>query len=423
MIVKKIKGTHDFIFDEVNKWQYIETKIKTILDRYNFQEIRTPIIEYNEVFYRATPYVETVLKETYQFKDKKERIIVLRPEGTAAVIRSYIENNLFKIPHFYKFYYYGPFFRYERPQYGRYRQFHQLGAEIIGITNYLSEAEIIILSYDILSTLGLKKAKIKINTLGDLATRQSFLVIFKNYVQQYQKDLCVLCIKRMQCNLLRIFDCKICRHRQFLQKAPVILDHLTPASKKKFNQILSILQQAQVNLEIDPFLVRGLDYYTDTVFEITTTLKKNQNELVLGGGGNYNELTKLFGGSATNCMGFALGMERLIIALQDNNLLDHIVVNNLDVYMLVLDEALLLQSFWLMKKLRQNDIKIEMNYKLSNFANYLKKALKTNPKYLIFIGQKEIQNNKITVKKVSSRDVYILETEKVVDFFKKELCK
>nr|WP_017192280.1 histidine--tRNA ligase [Milkweed yellows phytoplasma] len=420
-MVKKIKGTHDLFHDEMSKWQFIEKKLKTLFETYNFQEIRTPIIEYKEVFYRATEKSDIVKKETYQFHDKKGRLIALRPEGTASVIRSYIENKLDHQNELTKLYYLGPFFRYERPQKGRYRQFHQIGVEAIGVPNSLSEVEVIILAYESLLTLGLKNVKIKINTLGDLPTRQNFLTIFKNYIDQNTQNLCSLCLERKEKNVLRIFDCKQCSQKDVLKKAPLILDHLSVEAKNKFDHVLELLKEARVNYEIDHLLVRGLDYYTDTVFEITNNDDANQNDLVLGGGGNYNELTEVFGGKKTHCIGFALGIERLMIVMEENHLFPDVSSSVLDVYLLALDRDALKPAFMLMQKIRQHGLQTNMNYETGHFNKKLKKALQTNPKYLLFIGEKELKDNVLTVKNIAEKKEYKLSPEQTINFLIKEL--
>lgn len=425
MNIKKIKGTKDFLFDDIYKWKLIETKIKNLFENYNYQEIRTPILEYSDVFYRSAPYSDIVLKETFRFEDKKGDTIVLRPEGTAPVIRSYIENKLDRLSKLLKFYYYGPFFRYERPQKGRYRQFHQIGAELLNVRNNLSKIEILLLIQDILSLLQLNQAIIQINHLGDVETRRRFLDVFTSYLQKYKHQLCPLCLKRMKKNILRIFDCKACSQKDFIKKAPLILDYLTRESKSQFEQILKTLSLYKVNFNVNPYLVRGLDYYTDFVFEITFLLKDQTTNLVLGGGGCYNDLVKVLGGGFNNqCIGFALGMERLIIALEDNGFFCNIkTLQSVDVYILVLHDKCLQASLFLLRQLRQNQIKAEMNYEIDNLFKNLKKALQENPQYIIFIGEKEISHNQYTIKNISLKKEYILKPKEIINFLKKELTK
>jgi histidyl-tRNA synthetase len=420
-MIKKIKGTHDLLHNEIYKWNFIENKLKILFEKYNFHEIRTPIIEYKEVFYRATQQSDMVSKETYQFKDKKGRLIALRPEGTASVIRSYIENKLDHKKELTKLYYLGPFFRYERPQKGRYRQFHQIGVEVIGTPNFLSEVEVIILAYESLLTLGIKNVKIQINSLGDISNRKKFLTIFKNYIDENTQYLCSLCLERKEKNVLRIFDCKRCCQKDFLKTAPLILDHLSSEAKKKFYNVLEFLKKSQVNFEINPLLVRGLDYYTDIVFEIIINAEANQTYLVVGGGGNYNSLTEVFGGTKTNCIGFALGIERLIIVMEENNFFPDFWLPALDVYLLALDQEVLRTTFMLMQTIRQYHIRTDMNYETGHFNKKFKIALQKNPKYIFFIGNKELKDNLLTVKNIKTKKEYQMSTDQIINFLIKEL--
>ncbi|TVY12230.1 histidine--tRNA ligase [Candidatus Phytoplasma pini] len=422
MIIKKIKGTHDLLFSSLEKWKIVEDKLKELLEIYNFQEIRTPILEYDEVFYRSAEHSEMVLKETFKFQDKKGRTLVLRPEGTASVVRSYVENKLDSIKDIlYKFYYYGPFFRYERPQKNRYRQFHQFGIEIINIKNVFQEVEVFFLLQEILSMFSLEKAKIQINTLGDIATRNNFLKIFTSYIYSNQESLCILCLQRIKRNILRIFDCKECQNKNFLKKSPVILDYLTIEANSKFKNIFRLLKKTNINFEINPRLVRGLDYYTDLVFEIVLP-KNNDKNIVLGGGGNYNELIESFGGKKTNSMGFAFGIERLISVLEENSFFEYrINSNKIDIYLLNLDNQAILKSFFWLKDLRFHKIKSNMNYELSCFDTMLKKALQNNPRYIIFLGQKEIKSNRINIKNIDKKITYVVNEEELINFLRKEL--
>ncbi|KXT29188.1 histidine--tRNA ligase [Candidatus Phytoplasma oryzae] len=422
--MRKIKGTHDLIFNEIKKWQIVEKKLKNIVNIYNFQEIRTPIIEYEEIFNISSPNSEMVSKEIFHFLDKKGRKIVLRPEGTASVVRSYIENKLKQKNELYKFYYYGPFFRYERPQKGRYRQFTQFGIEIIGVTNFLSEIEIIFFIQEIINFFNLNdQALIKINNLGDKISRQNFLKVFSDYIQKNQEKLCFLCSERQKKNILRIFDCKKCSKKKFLEEAPIILDYLSNNAKINFEKIITILKQFKINFIIDPKLVRGLDYYTDLVFEVDVLLKNSKKTLSLGGGGNYNEIMENFSYKNMRNIGFAFGMERLILLLEENNFFKNLTLNSLDVFLFVLDEKLFFQTFILLKEIREKKISAEMNYEINNFSKKLKKILLKNPKYIIFIGQKEMDNQTLTIKNTLTKETYVLNFCEGINFLKKELFK
>ncbi|WP_153368883.1 histidine--tRNA ligase [Candidatus Phytoplasma sacchari] len=420
--MKKIKGTYDLISDEIKKWQIVEEKIKKILNLYNFQEIRTPIIEYEEIFNRSSQYSEMVSKEMFSFEDKNGRKIALRPEGTVSVIRSYVENK--KENELQKLYYYGPFFRYERPQQGRYRQFYQLGIEIIGIKNFLSEIELFLFIKKLIDTFDLNnKILIKINNLGDENSRKKFLNIFNSYIEKNKKELCYLCLKRQNKNILRILDCKECSKKKFLEKAPVILDYLTSSNKSNFQKILNVLKKFKFNFIIDDKLVRGLDYYTDLVFEIEILSDNSDKNLSLGGGGNYNNIMEIFNSPKTCNIGFALGMERLIFLLDKNNYFNKFELNKLEVFLFVLDSKFLLKSFFLLEKIRKFNIKAEMNYENYNFSKQLKKILLHKPKYIIFIGEKEVEKCILTIKNIFNKKIYTLTVEESINFLIKELKK
>ncbi|EMR14469.1 MULTISPECIES: histidine--tRNA ligase [Candidatus Phytoplasma] len=425
MNIKKIKGTKDFFQEEMLHLQFIEKNLKKIIEKYHFQEIRTPILEYHDIFYHATPQSEMVNKETYQFLDKKGRKIVLRPEGTAGIVRSYLENKLYNFDDIYKFYYCGPFFRYERPQYGRYRQFHQIGIEMLGNYYDLSELEIFCLVNEILIFFNLPQAKIKINHLGNAQTRQNFIKIFSDYLQNFSSDLCPLCLKRKQFNILRIFDCKICQNKIFLKKAPLILNFLDSSIKHQFEIFLSSLKKENINFCVDPTLVRGLDYYTDIVFEIALSIPNEEPfELILGGGGNYNDLIYHFESKKKiKAIGFAIGIERLMLALQYNNFWQNIDYKSLDVCVLSVDYSVNYESFRLIQKLRQNNINAEVIYNTDglNLTKCIKKALKLKPNYLIFIGAKELKENFLTVKNTTTKIIYNVNLKNIITFLKKEL--
>ncbi|MDO8057326.1 histidine--tRNA ligase [Candidatus Phytoplasma gossypii] len=425
MKIKKIKGTKDFFQEEMLNLKFVENNLKQIMEKYHFQEIRTPILEYRDIFYHATPYSEMVNKETYQFLDKKGRKIVLRPEGTAGIIRSYLENKFHNFDDIYKFYYCGPFFRYERPQFGRYRQFHQIGIEMLGNYHDLSELEIFCLVNEILNFFNLPQAQIKINHLGNMQTRQNFIKIFSDYLQNFSSDLCSLCLKRKQFNILRIFDCKICQNKIFLKKAPLILNFLDSSLKHQFEIFLSLLKKENINFCVDPTLVRGLDYYTDIVFEIVLPISHEESfELILGGGGNYNDLIYHFGSKKKiKAIGFAIGIERFMLALQHNNFWKNINFKLLDVCVLSVDYSVNYEAFRLIQKLRQNNINAEIIYNNDgiNLTKCIKKVLKLKPNYLIFIGTKELKESCVTVKNTTTQIIYNVNLNNIITFLKKEL--
>ncbi|WP_349401635.1 histidyl-tRNA synthetase [Candidatus Phytoplasma solani] len=413
----KIKGTHDLLETQMTYWHKVETYLHSFFMRHNFQEIRTPIMEYTEVFNRAAHHSEMVTKETYTFSDKKNRLITLRPEGTAGIIRSYIENKLDQNSQLNKFYYYGPYFRYERPQLGRYRQFHQLGIEVLGKTTPFLDVEVITLAYQFLKSLGVDDVIVKVNSLGNQNDYLNYLQIFKTYLEAYYEQLCHLCQERFKNNLLRIWDCKICPQHSFLQQAPKILDSLSLESKTRFEKVLKGLKSMEITFEICHNLVRGLDYYTHTVFEITT------KKMVLGGGGCYDHLVSILGGKDLPGIGFALGMERLMLSLQKNNFCPTQQTDTLDLFLLILEPDFFYHGLALTHYLRYQGFKIELNYYFLTFTKALKQALKNKPHYLLILGNQEFAKEKITVKNTKNQTQATIAQKDIILYLKQQGVK
>src|SRR5690554_1863283 len=289
-MIQKPKGTYDLMPEETRKYRALENQLIKLLEIYGYGEIRTPIFEYSQVFHRESELSDMVLKETYNFKDKGNRDLTLRPEGTAGVIRSYVEQKLYADGGITKLYYLGPNFRYERPQKGRYRQFYQFGIEAIGAKSPSLDAEVIGLSYKIISSLGLKQVVVKINTLGDIESRLNYNKILRDYFIPHKEDLCENCQTRIDVNPMRILDCKIDGEKPVVKKAPKPMHHLTAEASKYFSDVLKYLDAMDVIYEIDDALVRGLDYYGHTVFEIEANIKDFGAQNILGGGGHYEKL-------------------------------------------------------------------------------------------------------------------------------------
>lgn len=421
MIIKKPKGTYDLLFNEISQWQELEKKVKFFFESYNYQEIRTPIIEYNEIFNRTATYSDMVNKEIYNFYDKKGRFIALRPEGTAGVVRSYIENKLDFNKNLNKFYYLGSFFRYERPQKGRYRQFHQIGVEVLGDNTPFLDLEVIVMVSEMLLFLGLKDFKIIINTLGDESSYKKYIQVFNEYIKNQDIFLCSLCKERLKKNSLRILDCKTCSQKNFLKSAPLITDYLNDFSKERFDTLIKGLKFMKINFQICPHLVRGLDYYNHTVFEIILKSDSTGKRNSLGGGGCYERLVEVLGGNKTPGIGFALGTERLISVLKKYDLLQNYNNNQIDVYFLFLESKLFLKSLFLVNQLRNAGIKTDINYRFLPFLKQLKKALNYNPKYFVILGEKEDKNNEISIKNTVSQNQKKLSQLEMVQYLKKEL--
>jgi histidyl-tRNA synthetase len=395
---KRIKGTKDIFGDEINYWYYVENSAKNTLEKYGFKEIRTPIIESEELFSRGVGQeTDIVQKEMYTFEDKKGRLLTLRPEGTASVVRAYIENSLINLGSPQKFFYIGPMFRYEKPQSGRYREFYQIGAEIFGTDYPLADAELIHLLYEFFRSLKLTNFKIKINSIGTQKSREKYKKVLKEYYTPFLPNLCEDCQRRYNTNIMRLIDCKI--DKEIASNAPSILDYLDNESKEHFEKLKKYLDILEVPYEIDPKIVRGLDYYSKTAFEVEHLDLGEQ--AVIAGGGRYDDLVEQLGGPKTPAVGFAMGIERIIEALKKEHI-EVKKVSQIDVYIAYQGEQAELESIKLSKELRKNDIKTYLNLSKRNLGGQLKHADRLNAKLSIIMGDEEVVNDVVTVRNMET---------------------
>ncbi|MDR2867133.1 MAG: histidine--tRNA ligase [Acholeplasmatales bacterium] len=374
----KVKGTYDVLPSESANWQNLEAKLRKIFLSFGYQEIRTPIMEYYETIHRHNEDSDMVKKETYDFLDHGERRLTLRPELTAGIIRSYVENKLYVDNDVTRVFYMGANFRYERPQKGRFRQFSQFGVELINASGTLADAEIIILISTILKKLKIK-AQININSLGDQDSRNHFKTIIKEYFSHYQDHLCGDCLQRLEVNPLRILDCKVDNHQDFFLNCPKPLDFLNAESQANFVKLQKILDNNQIAYQVNKNLVRGLDYYDELVFEIISQVEGTP--LAIGGGGRYNNLVSDLGGPATQAIGFAFGFERVLSCLPPTK------NKPLDVYCLFLEEGSL--DYPLLNTLRQAGLQVKSNLLIAPLSKLLAKAYRDNPRYIIVVGSDE----------------------------------
>lgn len=417
MAINKAKGTYDVLPSESNKWQALENKIREITKQFNYSEIRTPIFEYSEVFHRQNELSDMVTKETYNFKDKGDRNLTLRPEGTAGVIRSYVENKLYVNEPLSKLYYIGPNFRYERPQKGRFRQFVQFGVEAVGSNDPMLDAEVIELAYHFIESLGLKGVSVRINTLGDQSSRKMFQEALKEHFSPVKDELCADCQNRIDKNPLRILDCKIDHNHEKIKHAPTPVMYLNDESKHYFEQVKRYLDENHVKYVLADRLVRGLDYYEHTVFEIEAEIEGFGAQNVLGGGGRYQNLVKELGGPDLPGIGFAFGMERLLDALEQ----EHIIFyqeERLDVFGIAIDEEHRIYLNKLLSQLRNNGFKATMDFAGKNFKTQLKNGLKANPSYLLIVGEDEFKTNTISVKNTDTQEQVNIKREELVNYLR-----
>jgi histidyl-tRNA synthetase len=394
----RIKGTKDIFGEEVKYWEYIENTAKKLFKIYGYKEIRTPLIEKTELFSRGIGQeTDIVQKEMYTFDDKKGRSLTLRPEGTASVARAYIENSLITFGSPQKLFYMGPMFRYEKPQAGRYREFYQIGAEIFGTDHPLADAELITFVYDFFNKLKLSNFKVKINNIGTFESREKYKEVLKTYYQPLLPNLCEDCQRRFNTNIMRLLDCKI--DVEAAKNAPSILDYLDEESRDHFNSLQKYLKAYNVPFQVDPKIVRGLDYYTKTAFEVEHSDLGEQ--AVVAGGGRYDDLVEQLGGPKTPGVGFAIGIERVIEALKKENV-EVESESEIDVYIAFQGEKGEMAAITLSKELRKKGINTFLNISKRNLSGQFKHANRLNAKYVVVIGDEEISRDIVTIKNMKS---------------------
>jgi len=394
----RIKGTKDIFGEEVKYWEYIEDTAKNLFKIYGYKEIRTPLIEKTELFSRGIGQeTDIVQKEMYTFDDKKGRSLTLRPEGTASVARAYIENSLITFGSPQKLFYMGPMFRYEKPQAGRYREFYQIGAEIFGTDHPLADAELITFVYDFFNKLKLSNFKVKINNIGTFESREKYKEVLKTYYQPLLPNLCEDCQRRFNTNIMRLLDCKI--DVEAAKNAPSILDYLDEESREHFNNLQKYLKAYNVPFQVDPKIVRGLDYYTKTAFEVEHSDLGEQ--AVIAGGGRYDDLVEQLDGPKTPGVGFAIGIERVIEALKRENV-EVESESKIDVYIAFQGEKGEMAAVPLSKELRKKGINTYLNISKRNLSGQFKHANRLNAKYVVVIGDEEISRDIVTIKNMKS---------------------
>lgn len=394
-----VKGTHDVILEEATKYSYVEEVLTKIATLYNYKEFRTPIIESNELFNRSVgESSDIVRKEMYTFLDKGNRLITLRPEMTASTIRSMVNAKLFANNDYpIKAYYLGPNFRYERPQQGRYRQFNQFGIECCGVNNFYRDVEVIALGYNALKMLGFTNLKLKINSLGDQETRNDYKKALTSYFGEKIEQMCEDCKERYTKNILRILDCKVESDQEIIKDAPTLDKFYSKNAKEHFDNVLKALDEIGIEYEIDHSLVRGLDYYTGVVFEYHYTSKLGKNYGAIGGGGHYANLIKEIGGPDLEGVGLALGIERLVNVMNDDNLFDSLE-EGLDIYIMPLGEKAINESNKIANFLRLNGYSCDICLESKNIGQMFKKAQRRNAKYALIIGDNELESKNVVVK-------------------------
>lgn len=408
--IRAMRGTHDILPQTAAEWRRIEEVFVGICRRYGYSEIQTPIFEATELFERGTGFAtDVVQKEMYTFEDRKGRRISLRPEATPSVIRAYLEHGLDKMGKVLKFFYIGPMFRYDRPGAGRYRQFHQLGIEIIGTASPVADAEAIVLLWDFLSSLGLNRLKIRINSLGCESCRVAYSGIVRKYLSNRLDDLCQDCNQRFERNPLRILDCKKERCRSVISEAPDIGETLCASCLEHLGTVEGLLADANVDFYRDPKLVRGLDYYTRTVFEAYHTT--SGVDLSLGGGGRYDRLVEDLGGRSTPAVGFSAGMERIALSLESEGirLSDD---QNIQVFIASIGEDALKQSFEMARELRKS-YRVWLEFEARKIDRQLATASRLGARIALVLGPDEISRGVVKAKKMTTGEQFEVPTDQI----------
>jgi histidyl-tRNA synthetase len=413
-----VKGTHDVILKEATKYTYVENLLMREAQVFGYKEFRTPVMEYSELFLRSTgESSDIVRKEMYTFTDKGDRSITLRPEMTAGVIRSMVNEKLFINQDYpVKAYYVGPNFRYERPQQGRYRQFNQFGVECVGVDSPYRDIEVIMLGYNALKLLGFNNIKLEINSLGDAETREKYQAALREYFAQHIDTMCDDCKERFKLNVLRILDCKVEHDIEINKNAPVISDYYSDKSKEDFAAITNFLKENEIPYEINNNLVRGLDYYSGIVFEYHYTSSQGKDYGALGGGGHYGNLVKEIGGPDLEGVGFAFGIERLINLMEDDNLFDESEINDpLDCYVMPVNKQNEKIAFEVANYLRTNGYSADVCLEHKNMGQMFKKAERREALYAIIIGDDEEKDKKVNLKNLASQEQITVSLDDLIE--------
>lgn len=399
-MIKAVTGTKDILPSDIPRWKYLEKTVESVFGNFNYKEIRTPVFEETSLFARGIgEETDIVGKEMYTFKDRSDTSLTLKPEMTASVVRSFVEHSLGAQQSLVKLFYISPMFRQERPQAGRFRQFHQFGAEAIGSKSPLLDAEMIQMAYEIFNSLGLKNLTVKINSLGTPETRENYKKILKNFLEDKKNNLSEDSRRRFETNILRIFDSKVESDQKIIKDAPKLIEHLDEESKNDFDVVKDQLKKSNIPFIIDSTLVRGLDYYTKLTFEIDSGSVGAQTALC--GGGRYDLLIETIGGKPTPATGFAAGIERILLACENEK--SFIVpIATIDVYLIRIDNDLEIVVSELAVKLRKENLSVDFDYLQRSVKAQMREANKMNARYVLFIGGDEYKEGMIKLKNMAT---------------------
>ena len=416
-MIQKPPGVEDIFPDRITRFNYIINTAKEVFRLYNYREVILPIMEYTEVFARGIgDATDIVTKEMFTFEDRGGRSLTLRPEGTASMVRAYVENGEYNRLSLCKFFYCGPMFRAERPQKGRLRQFNQFGAELFGSDHPYFDFEILSIMNDIATKLHIHDYELLLNSIGCPDCRKPYITELFNYYKNHEQELCDDCKKRLYTNPLRLLDCKVESCVAIKQDAPKITQFLCKACNEHFDNVQKLLQKHTIKYSLHPLLVRGLDYYTKTTFEFVTSQLGGQNAFAAGG--RYNNLVELFDGKPTPAVGFAAGIERIELLLEQTMLNDA-----LDAYIVYADETALPVVMHIANLLRKNNISCDFDPIIKGFKTQFKRADREKAKFAIIVGQDELANNSVTIKDMTSGEQVAILQSDVINFLSKKLTK
>ena len=416
MELRALKGTKDIFGEDMRKWLDMEEIIRHLCDDFGFNQIRTPMFEFTNLFVRGVgETTDVVNKEMYSFTDKGGNDITLKPESTAAVVRAFLEHNMYADTQPTKLYYISPTFRYERPQAGRQRQFHQFGVEMFGTDSPTADAEIIALGHTLLKRLGINKVELHINSLGCPDCRKRYNETLKAFLNEKREHLCPLCQERMEKNPLRVLDCKNPECQEHLQNAPTVLESLDEACTAHFEELQGLLTAMNIPFVVDPGIVRGLDYYTKTVFEFISNDIGAQGTVC--GGGRYDKLVDEIGGKHIPAVGFGAGMERLVIVRDAENK-EALAPATRDIFLGYRGNEAMVEAFKLVNALRQEGISAESDHLQRSIKAQMKYANKINARYSAIIGESELENGEIQLKEMESGDAVTIPLSQFVQVVK-----
>lgn len=396
MKIQSIRGMNDLGIEDSPLWRYIESHAKKTFDAFGFTELRTPILESTQLFKRGVGEdTDIVEKEMYSFEDRNGDSLSLRPEGTASAVRAVVQHSWVRANPVLKLFYIGPMFRHERPQKGRYRQFHQVGGELFGVEEPKADVEIIALQHQFFRKLGLEDVELRLSSIGCDTCRPPYKQVLKEILESHRNDLCEDCQRRIDTNPLRVLDCKVETCKEIAKELPHIVDHLCGECRPHFDSVRDGLVALDIPFVVDPKIVRGLDYYNRTAFEFVCTSEKLGAQATISGGGRYDKLVEDLGGKATPAIGFAAGLERIALILEEQK---EKLVPKVDLYLANPDEAGYVKCLQLCNDLRMRGIRAEMDLQSKSFKAQMKRANKLMARYVLIIGQQELDNNLVILK-------------------------